>query len=208
MRAGWCSPSCASRVRSPGLDRWVRRRGTSRQHPATQSHGRSTGRPASRALGKLERKPAFTYVWLRDGQEVKEGQIYTVTSEDRGYYISCLVIASAGQGEENEEVVESENSVLIPGEHGTPPRNEVPPEISPASGKVGTKLTCSQGTWSGNPTPSFTYQWFRSETAISKATTNSYTLEEADAGHEIVCKVTGTNSADFYGGQQRRVGVG
>jgi len=139
----------------------------------------------------------FTYVWLREGQEVEEGGTYIVSNADKGYYITCLTIAKSGPGEENEEVAESSNSLLIPGEHGSPPRPETLPKITPTSGSVGTPLTCSQGTWSGNPPPTFTYQWFRDESAIPNATSSSYTLVSEDGGHSISCKVTGTNSAGF-----------
>ena len=155
------------------------------------------GQPLVCYPGSWDGQPSFTYIWLRDGQEVQVGQTYPVTSADRGYYISCLVIASNGVGEDFEEVVESENSFLIPGEHGTPPHDEVLPEISPSSGTIGTKLTCSQGSWSGNPAPTFTYQWFQGETAIPNATSSSYTLGEADSGYAIDCKVTGTNPSGF-----------
>lgn len=151
------------------------------------------GQPLVCHSGSWTGNASFSYIWLREGQEVGTGYEHFVTDADRGYYISCITIATNSEGSEEEE---SSNSFLIPGEHGSPPHNEVPPEIAPASGSVGTKLTCSQGTWSGNPAPTFAYQWFRDETAIADAT-SSYTLEEADAGHELSCKVTGTNSAGF-----------
>jgi hypothetical protein len=139
----------------------------------------------------------FSYVWLREGQEVAEGGTYIVTNADRGYYISCITIAKNGAGEENEEAVESSNSLLIPGEHGEPPVNHALPAISPETAVVGTTLSCSQGTWSGNPAPTFGYQWFRDETAIPEATATSYKVATADAGHSLSCKVTATNSAGF-----------
>jgi hypothetical protein len=62
---------------------------------------------------------------------------------------------------------------------------------------VGKSLTTSNGSWTGTPTPTYTYQWSRcttSCTAISGATNRSYTVQSADKGHHLVVRVTATNS--------------
>jgi hypothetical protein len=142
--------------------------------------------------GGVER---FEYEWLREGVVIsEEGNQYTVKSEDRGYSISCIVWAINGEGEEYEE---SSNSLFIPGEHPTAPQNKEPPKVEPGTSptKVKEKLTCSQGTWSGSPAPTFTYQWLRAKASIESATKNTYEVVEADEGHSLSCKVTATNSA-------------
>ncbi len=67
---------------------------------------------------------------------------------------------------------------------------------------VGTTLTC-RGTpedgasWSGNPHPTFTYQWLREGTTeIPGATAKTYTTTVDDAGKSIQCMITGTNDPE------------
>src|SRR5206468_1301579 len=57
-----------------------------------------------------------------------------------------------------------------------------------------------KGTWTGNPTPTYTYQWKRCDTAgnncatITGATHTSYTLATAKAGAKLQVTVTAKNS--------------
>lgn len=76
----------------------------------------------------------------------------------------------------------------------TPPVNTVAPAITGLN-VVGQLLTCSTGTWTGNPAPSYTYQWYRGVSPIALATNNTYTLVQADAGNtaNISCVVTADN---------------
>lgn len=57
--------------------------------------------------------------------------------------------------------------------------------------EVGNVLTCSTGTWSRYGT--MTYQWYRDGVAIGSATSNQYTLVEADGSADITCIVTNTS---------------
>ncbi len=59
--------------------------------------------------------------------------------------------------------------------------------------QVGRALTCELGTWAGSP--SLTVAWLRGGTAIAGATSATYTLAAADAGQQLACQVTATNSA-------------
>ncbi|MGO9249136.1 MAG: hypothetical protein ACLQQB_00295 [Solirubrobacteraceae bacterium] len=59
---------------------------------------------------------------------------------------------------------------------------------------VGKTLSCSQGTWANNPT-NLAYRWLRNGVAIAGQTSNTYTLQRADAGNGIVCEVIATNAA-------------
>lgn len=54
---------------------------------------------------------------------------------------------------------------------------------------VGSLLTCSNGTWTGDPT-SFTYQWLRGSAKIDGATAATYTTTAADLGASLTCEVT------------------
>ncbi|NTG07145.1 hypothetical protein [Rhizobium rhizogenes] len=75
----------------------------------------------------------------------------------------------------------------------TAPANTALPTIS-GTARVGQVLTASPGTWSGNPAPTFTYQWQRGTTNISGATSATYTAVTADAGQTLRVVVTATNS--------------
>jgi hypothetical protein len=67
------------------------------------------------------------------------------------------------------------------------------PSVQSAYVVQGQTLTCSTGTWTGTA-PTFTYQWRRGGTNISGATSSSYTVQAADDGAAIDCRVTATNS--------------
>jgi hypothetical protein len=59
---------------------------------------------------------------------------------------------------------------------------------------VGQTLSTTNGTWTGAPAPTFTYQWFRSpSTSIGGATSSTYVLVVGDVGFGIFCQVTATN---------------
>lgn len=66
------------------------------------------------------------------------------------------------------------------------------PSIS-GTAEVGQALSCSTGTWTGNGTISYAYQWRRNGAEISIATSNSYTLQAADDGATITCTVSATD---------------
>ncbi len=70
--------------------------------------------------------------------------------------------------------------------------NSIAPAIS-GSAKQGVTLSVSNGTWSGSPTPSFSYQWKRAGSTITGATSSTYTLQSADVGSAITCTVTASN---------------
>ena len=75
------------------------------------------------------------------------------------------------------------------------PVNTVAPAVTGTT-TLGQTLSSTTGTWTGVPTPTFTYQWFRSpSTSISGATSSTYTLVSADVGNTIYCQVTATNVA-------------
>ena len=65
-----------------------------------------------------------------------------------------------------------------------------------ATGTAASGLTVSvnNGSVTGFPTPTFTYQWRRNGTAISGATSSTYTVGAFTSGDLIDCLVTATNS--------------
>lgn len=74
------------------------------------------------------------------------------------------------------------------------PANTGAPVISgtPAAGDT---LTCSSGTWTGSPTPTYSYQWLLEGAAIPGASASTYAVQPADEGHSLSCRVTASNEA-------------
>ena len=79
-----------------------------------------------------------------------------------------------------------------PAPGNTEPVNTAAPVVS-GTASIGSVLTCTAGTWTGNPVPSVTRQWYRGSTAISGATGLGYTLVSADIGALITCVESATN---------------
>lgn len=72
------------------------------------------------------------------------------------------------------------------------PQNTSPPSVvgTPAVGQL---VTCDPGAWTGSP--AFAFQWLRDGQPIGGATSAVYTIIGDDAGHQIACRVAGTNAA-------------
>jgi hypothetical protein len=92
-------------------------------------------------------------------------------------------------------VVDVRGQVMV----GTPPPAVTPINTSApvASGTpaLGQTLSCSNGSWSGYPPPTFNYEWLRDGTPIGGASTSAYVVQAADQGHGLSCQVTASNSA-------------
>jgi hypothetical protein len=84
------------------------------------------------------------------------------------------------------------NESLLEGFPTTPASTAVPALTGTAA--VGQALTCSQGSWSHEPTY-LLYQWTRNGTVISGQTGATYTLQAADQDRSITCSVTAGNGA-------------
>jgi len=84
-------------------------------------------------------------------------------------------------------------SAFVGGTYSSAPVNSVAPVVS-GTATFGQTLTTTNGTWTGVPTPTFTYQWQRVTTPISGATSSTYVLVAADVGNTIRCVVTATNA--------------
>jgi len=72
------------------------------------------------------------------------------------------------------------------------PANTAAPVVS-GSGSAGDTLSCTSGTWTGDPVPALTYQWLRDGEPIPDATGPSYTITADDEGCLLACRVTATN---------------
>ena len=74
------------------------------------------------------------------------------------------------------------------------PVNIVLPVIT-GTPAVGNILSGSDGTWTGYPSPTFTYQWNRGGTPIGGATASLYIPVTADAGTNLTFTVTAHNTS-------------
>jgi hypothetical protein len=76
----------------------------------------------------------------------------------------------------------------------TPPANTAAPVMT-GTPEVDQTLSCSSGSWSGNPAPSLGYEWLRDDAPIPGASSPTYVLQVGDARHELDCRVMATNAA-------------
>lgn len=142
----------------------------------------------------------FAYVWKRSGTPIvgATASTYLLVSADVGSTLTCTVTASNSAGS---AAASSSATATIT---AAPPVNTVAPSISGIQTK-GQVLTTSSGTWTGSPT--FAYAWKRAGSAISGATSSTYTLVTADVGQVITCTVTGTNSGGSVGATSNATGA-
>jgi hypothetical protein len=103
---------------------------------------------------------------------------------------------------------QSWNPVEPPGRPNvnTPPNPTVAPLVT-GTAQVGQLLNTTDGTWTGNPAPTFTRQWRRNNTTnIIGATNPAYFLQALDQGAMVSCNVTATNSAGSIMAESNSVG--
>ncbi len=144
---------------------------------------------------------SYSREWLLDGVAIA-GEVqstYKVRGEDEGHVLSCQVVASNAAGESKSM---RSIGVSVPNR----PENVIAPEVS-GGVRVGETLTCSKGTWTGVPTPTYAYKWLRDATAIPNATASTYKVQTADEGELVFCEVTATNSAGAESASSNHVRV-
>ncbi|MET0931954.1 MAG: hypothetical protein ABWX74_20735 [Aeromicrobium sp.] len=133
--------------------------------------------------------------WLRNGSPIAgaTGGTYTVVAGDATAAIG--VRATGTYPSYDTSVVSSSTITIAPVVVEPEPEPQPEPALtllgSPGvtgTARVGNVLTGSAGAWSR--AASFSYQWLRSGAAIGGATSTSYRLTAADAGHVISLHVT------------------
>jgi len=73
-----------------------------------------------------------------------------------------------------------------------PPGNVVAPSVA-GSLQPGGALTCSPGQWTGDP-DTYAFRWLRDGSGIPGAIGPGLVLTDADAGHDVACRITATNA--------------
>ncbi|MGH3264536.1 MAG: hypothetical protein ACRDNS_21360, partial [Trebonia sp.] len=146
--------------------------------------------------GQWAGSPSFAYQWQRDGSPISgaTSSDYTIETADAGHTLTCVVTATNAGG----SAKATSPPVKVPAPTPTPtvPANSASPTIT-GTPLPGHTLTCDPGTWTGNPT--FSYQWLRSTSPITGATTSTYTVTILDEGSTITCAVTASDSAGSSG---------
>lgn len=134
---------------------------------------------------------SYAYRWNRDGTPIDgaNSQGYTVLSADIGHALSCTVTATNAGGSASA----TSNATAIVAVGLTGPANTVAPTISGIA-QSGQLLTATTGTFTGNPTPVVSRQWFSGENAIAGAIGFTYYPVDADVGSSITYVETAVNS--------------
>ena len=131
---------------------------------------------------------AYSYQWYRDGSEISgaTGSEYVAQTGDREHTLTCEVTASNAAGESTPATSKGVDVLGLPAETALPSL-----EGEALAGKT---LSCEHGSWTNSPT-GYTYQWYRDGNEISGATESKYTVQSADRGHTLTCKVIASNAA-------------
>ena len=141
----------------------------------------------------------ITYRWFAGGQEVGQGERYTVQPTDKNKTIT--VKAEYSDGRQNAESVSSDATVAVEdAATPTPPPQPQPPQPGNHEGfaaingnaKVGETLMATV-TDSDNLATEAQYQWMRDGQKIDGATKQAYRLEAADEGKTISVRVEYTD---------------
>lgn len=127
----------------------------------------------------------LTYQWYRGSSAISgaTGTSYKLVAADAGKSISVRV---TGAKKNYQSVTRSSAAQAVPKQLTVP--STVAISGTPA---VGNTLTASPGTW-GPGTVTLKYKWLRDGAAISKATSKTYKVVDADAGHKLSVKITGS----------------
>lgn len=134
----------------------------------------------------------YTYQWKRGGANIVGATMssYVLITADVGGMITAEVTAINATGNATALSV-AVGPVAVA---NVAPSNSVLPVINGFQ-VVDATLTTTTGTWSGIPTPTFTYQWKRDGANITGSTATTYLLVTADIGTMISVTVTATNAA-------------
>jgi hypothetical protein len=147
---------------------------------------------------------SYTYEWQRCDssggacQPIATGGTgtrYTVTSADVGSRLKVAVTATNATGSGTATARPTD----VVKATGTAPANTSPPLISGIFKETNT-LSIANGTWTGTPAPTFTYQWQRCDATgggcvdLAGSSATTYKAINADVGNTLRVKVTATNS--------------
>lgn len=117
---------------------------------------------------------------------------YTLVSGDLGVTVYCRVTATNASGSSNaiSNVVGPITAAALPANAG----GANLPNIADTTPEVTVAVSCTTGTWTGDPTITYAYQWKCGGTNVG-TNSASYTPVVGDIGATLQCVVTATNGA-------------
>ena len=147
------------------------------------------GRTLIAHQGVFAPKPSIAFQWTVDGQVVTgaTGPHYTVRPQDEGKKVAVEVFASR-PGYLTAVVTSPTTGAVVPGII----TNTRAPKVS-GEAVAGHTLKASHGSWSIHP-DTVAYQWYRGTHAIAGATSTTYVVTDADAGHPLHVVLTATSA--------------
>ncbi len=131
-------------------------------------------------------------IWSTTGPISSRSQ-YLILSSEVGRFFAGAIPAT-GYGSRESSTTNMQVDYVRAWAGPTAPVNGVAPEIS-GTPEVDQALACSPGSWAGDPAPGLSYEWIRDGLPITGASSSAYVLQSHDAGHELACRVTATNTA-------------
>ena len=157
---------------------------------------------ASNDLQDADGMGSVKYRWFANGEEVGQGDSYTLKAADKGKTIT--VKAEYTDGKNHAESVESAKTAAVADSGTTPPPgapNNPPSGNVTISGtaKVGEKLTASNDLQDDDGLGTIRYRWFANGEEVGQG--DSYTLKAADKGKTITVK------AEYTDGRQHAESV-
>jgi hypothetical protein len=138
--------------------------------------------------GTWSNAPSLAFGWLRNGVEItgETAASYTTGAADADAAVQCRVVATNEAG----SVSATSAPLVVAGPKApTAPSNTTAPQVTGKT-RVGKKVTCETGTWSGSPT--FAFAWLRNGKAISGENATQYKTAKKDGGKALQCRVTAT----------------
>lgn len=152
------------------------------------------GQQILRLAGAVGNNNNYAFKELRaDGVTAETGSVF---------YNRGLVGGPTRPGGRNEDFdlevfvfgFQQEEIVVDPGAGGNPPINTVAPAIT-GTAEVGETLSLSNGTFTGDATIIYEYQWFAGGVAIPGATANTFELTADQFGKIVQARVYATNAS-------------
>lgn len=89
---------------------------------------------------------------------------------------------------------QQEEIIVEPSVAGVAPTMTVAPAIT-GTAQVGETLSCSTGTFTGDETIEYAYQWFANGVSLVDKNESALTLSETDLGKVFTCRVTARNKS-------------
>ena len=153
---------------------------------------------ASNDLQDADGMGSVKYRWFANGEEIGQGDSYTLKAADKGKTIT--VKAEYTDGRQHAESVESAKTAEVADSGTTPPPgapNQPGSVAISGEAKVGGELTATVSDGDGVPN-SVQYQWLRDGQPIDGATAQTYRLTAADAGHKITVQASYDDNAAHH----------